>query len=81
MTLANKRLFVAGPPDKIDPEDPLATFENRSEAVLWVYDSESGERTAAYDLKATPVFDGMIAGPNRIFMSMSDGSVVCMTAG
>lgn len=80
MTLANKRLFIAGPPDKIDPADPLATFENRSEALLSVYDSESGERTAEYDLKATPVFDGMIAGPNRIFMSMSDGSVVCMSA-
>ena len=80
MTLANKRLFVAGPPDKIDPEDPLATFENRSAAMLWVYDSASGKRTAEYDLQATPVFDGMIAGPNRIFMSMSDGSVVCMTA-
>ncbi len=80
MTLANKRLFVAGPPDKIDPADPLATFENRSKAVLWVYDAESGERTAEYDLKTTPVFDGMIAGPNRIFMSMSDGSVVCMSA-
>jgi hypothetical protein len=80
MTLANKRLFIAGPPDKIDPKDTLATFENRGEALLWVYDSESGERTAEYDLKATPVFDGMIAGPNRIFMSMSDGSVVCMTA-
>jgi hypothetical protein len=48
--------------------------------MLWVYDSASGKRTAEYDLKTTPVFDGMIAGPNRIFMSMSDGSVVCMTA-
>jgi hypothetical protein len=80
MTLANKRLFIAGPPDKIDPKDPLATLENRGAAMLWVYDSESGKRTAEHDLKATPVFDGMIAGPNRIFMSMSDGSVVCMTA-
>ncbi len=80
MTLAGKQLFIAGPPDKVDPKDPLATFENRSAAMRWVYDSESGERTAEYDLKTTPVFDGMIAGPNRIFMSMSDGSVVCMTA-
>jgi len=80
MTLAKTRLFVAGPPDKVDPKDPLATFENRSAAMLWVYDSESGKQTAEYDLKTTPVFDGMIAGPNRIFMSMSDGSVVCMTA-
>jgi len=80
MTLANKRLFVAGPPDKVDHEDPLATFENRSAAMLWVYDSESGKQTAEYGLQATPVFDGMIAGPNRILMSMSDGSGVCMTA-
>jgi len=80
MTLANKRLFVAGPPDKIDPDDPLATLENRGAALLWIYDSESGKRMAKYDLKATPVFDGMIAGPNRLFMSMSDGSVVCMAA-
>jgi hypothetical protein len=80
MTLANKQLFIAGPPDKVDPKDPLATFENRSAAMLWVYDSASGKRTAEYDLKTTPVFDGMIAGPKRIFMSMSDGSVVCMTA-
>ncbi|MDP6848858.1 MAG: hypothetical protein QGI24_08735, partial [Kiritimatiellia bacterium] len=80
MTLAGKQLFVAGPPDKIDPKDPLATFENRGAAMLWVYDSESGKRKAKYDLKAIPVFDGMIAGPNRVVMSMSDGSVVCMTA-
>ncbi len=80
MTLADKRLFIAGPPDKVDPKDPLATFENRGAAMLWVYDSESGKRTAEYDLKTIPVFDGMIAGPNRIVMSMSDGSVVCMTA-
>ena len=80
MTLAGKQLFVAGPPDKIDHKDPLATFENRGAAMLWVYDSESGKRTAEYDLKTIPVFDGMIAVPNRILMSMSDGSVVCMTA-
>ncbi|MDP7286779.1 MAG: serine hydrolase [Phycisphaerae bacterium] len=79
MTLAGKQLFVAGPPDKVDPKDPLATFENRGAAMLWVYDSESGKRKAEYDLKTIPVFDGMIAGPNRIVMSMSDGSVVCMT--
>ncbi len=80
MTLAGKQLFVAGPPDKVDPKDPLATFENRGATMLWVYDSASGKRTAEYDLKTTPVFDGMIAGPKRIIMSMSDGSVVCMTA-
>ena len=31
-------------------------------------------------LEPYAVFDGMIAGPNRLFMSMSDGSVVCMAA-
>jgi len=78
MTLADDRLFVAGPADVVDPDDPLATFENRTGALLRTYNAETGEQSTEYTLSATPVFDGMIAVPGRLLISLADGTLVCM---
>ncbi len=78
MVLAGERLFMAGPPDVIDPEDPMAAFEGRKGGRLWSYDAQSGKPTGKYSLSRPPVFDGMIASEGRILISTTDGSLQCL---
>ena len=77
MVLAGKRLFVAGPPDVVDPDDPYAAFEGRKGGMLGVVSASDGEMVAEYSLPAPPVFDGMAAARGRLFVAGTDGSVVC----
>ena len=77
MTKADEILFVAGPPDVVDKGDPLAAFEGRKGAVLKAYAAGDGKELAEMKLDVPPVFDGLIAANGRLFMSATDGSVVC----
>ncbi len=77
MVLAADTLFLAGPPDKIDTDDPLATFEGRGHAILRAVSTRDGSTRAEYVLDAQPVFDGLIAASGRLFISTRDGRVVC----
>ncbi|UCF14541.1 MAG: PQQ-like beta-propeller repeat protein, partial [Phycisphaerales bacterium] len=78
MVLAGDHLFVAGPPDAIDPDDPMAAFEGRSGAVLRTYSKIDGSAVTEQKLDAPPVFDGLIAARGRLYMSMEDGTVLCL---
>ena len=77
MVLAGKRLFVAGPPDVVDPNDPMAAFDGRKGAVLHVHSADDGKRLAAHQLEAPPVFDGLIAVGGRLYLSTTNGRVEC----
>jgi len=77
MVLAGENLFVAGPPDVLDPKDPLAALQDRSSAMLWVLSASDGRKLAEYKLKSSPVFDGMIAAEGRLYISTRDGRVIC----
>ena len=78
MVLAGENLFVAGPPDVLDPKDPLATLQDRSSALLWVLSAEEGRKLAEYKLESSPVFDGIIAAEGRLYIPTTDGGVICM---
>jgi len=78
MVLARDHLFVAGPPDVVDPDDPMASFESRKGAMLRVYSAADGKKLAETTLQSPPVFDGLIAASGRLFMSTTDGHVVCL---
>ncbi len=78
MTLAGPHLFAAGPPEAIDPDDPLATFEGRKGARLWVVSAENGHKVKEYELDAPPAWDGMAAAYGRLYMATRDGRVLCM---
>jgi hypothetical protein len=78
MVLAGSRLFVAGPPDVVDTDDPMASFEGRRGAVLCSHSAASGEKLTEMGLDAPPVFDGLIAGGGRLFMCTMDGRVLCL---
>jgi hypothetical protein len=79
MVKAGKTLFVAGAPDVLDPKDPYAAFEARRGAQLVAVSAEDGKELSETPLESPPVFDGMIATKGRVFASLCDGSVVCLT--
>jgi len=77
MVLAGKHLFVAGPPDVVEPDDPMGAFEGRKGAVLRAHLAADGKMLAEQKLDAPPVFDGLIAAAGRLFMCTTSGRVVC----
>lgn len=55
MVVAGDKLFVAGPPDMVPNNDPLAAFEGRLGVVLWAFSTHGGEKLAEVEtLVASP---------------------------
>jgi len=96
MVLAAEILFIAGPPDVLDEEQSLKTFDqtrtqqqlarqvaayNGSEgAILWAV-SADGRKLAAKKLQNVPVFDGMAAAGGKLYMATTDGHILCLGKG
>ena len=78
MVLAGRHLFVAGAPDVVDAQDPMAAFEGRKGAVLRAYSASDGKMLTELKLAAPPVFDGMIATAGRLYVVMRNGTVICL---
>ena len=81
LVATDERVFVAGPPDVIDPVDPLGAFEGRLGGMLWVFSSDKGEKLAEHELDSPPVFDGMAAAGERLYVSTRAGEVICLESG
>ncbi len=78
MVLADDRLYAAGPPDVLDPKDPLAAFEGRAGARLQVFSAKDGSLLNSQELSPLPVFDGMsAANGGRLYLATRDGKVIC----
>jgi len=93
MVLAGGTLFVAGPPDLIDEQqafsqidepkvrqglaDQAAALNGEKGAVLLAVSAIDGKELAQYDLDNLPVFDGMAAAAGRLYMTTTDGEVLC----
>ena len=96
MVLAKKTLFIAGPPDVVDeqkafyqPDDAAiraglaqqrAALDGRQGALLWAVSAADGTRLAEYKLDCLPRWDGMAAANGRLYLSTTDGKVICMGA-
>jgi len=78
MVLAGSQLFVAGPPDVVDAVDPMASFEGRKGALLRSYSATDGTMLAEHKLQAPPVFDGLIAANGQLFLSLENGTILCI---
>ena len=78
MVKAGPTLFVAGPPDELDPADPYAAFEGRRGACVAAVSAADGTELAKTDLDAPPVFDALIAAGGRLFVSLENGSLACL---
>jgi len=82
MVKAASRLYAAGAPDVLDPQDPYAAFEGRKGARLMVLSAEHGKlESQQTELPAPPVFDGMIAAGGRLLVSLENGTLVALGTG
>jgi len=96
MVLADRTLFVAGPPNPLADEEARdvgsgprkierlthldSAFRAKTGAALWAVSVADGKKLAGYDLKHVPVFDGMVAARGRLYLSTAGGKVICMGA-
>jgi outer membrane protein assembly factor BamB len=76
MVLTDKVLFVAGPPADAG-NGPAVRDENKG-ALLMAISASDGTELAQYQLDSSPVFDGMAAAYGRLYVSMEDGSLLCL---
>ena len=77
MVRTGDTLFIAGPPDVCDPDDPAASLEGRKGAVLMALDPAGGKKRFECKLDVPPVFDGMSAAKGELFLSLENGDVGC----
>ena len=82
MVLTNQTLFVAGPPAlrNDSSQEALERWQGKRGGILWGLSRANGEKRCAYKLDAPPVFDGMAAAYGRLYLSLTDGSIVCFEA-
>jgi outer membrane protein assembly factor BamB len=94
MTAVSDKIFIAGPPDLLDerqafhyPDDPeiKARLKRQAEALdgraggqLWVLTKTDGTLVSRYALDTIPVFDGMAAAGESLYMTTIDGRVMCL---
>jgi outer membrane protein assembly factor BamB len=94
MVLADKTLFIAGPPDIIDEDqisksldvpgvakklrEQSAALDGQKGALLRVVSASDGKKLTEYKLESVPVWDGMAAANGRLYLSMKNGRVLCL---
>jgi hypothetical protein len=80
MILADRTLFVAGPPAGRDNRG-LGDLATVRPGLLWAVSAADGKKLAACELPAAPVLDGISATSGRLLISCVDGSVRCLAGG
>ena len=59
----------------------LDLFAGSGGALLWAVNKADGKKLAEYRLDSPPVFDGMAAAYGRLYVSDTEGRVVCLQGG
>ena len=91
MFVTQDKVVIAGPRDLYDEETAVASFnqndnrfslqeehmEGKHGSLLKIIDKASGNETCSVELEFMPTFDSMITAEGKIFMTTSDGRVVC----
>jgi hypothetical protein len=88
MVLGEDRLAVAGPRDLGEKAPDLLAFTNEPEAragfegrkgvYLRIVRAADGSTVSESELPAMPVFDGLAAANDRLYLSTLDGRVLCL---
>lgn len=84
MVLADNVLFGAGWKDSekiFEVPRPAGSQKNpysENESVLMVMSIADGETLKEYPLKAEPVFDGMAIAYGKLYLSLKDGTIICL---
>jgi outer membrane protein assembly factor BamB len=83
MVLADRVLFLAGWRDSVGIKEKTGVAltgqrEDQLEALLWAVSTDDGRTLAEYPLAGQPVFDGLAAAGGRLYLSLHDGTVLCI---
>jgi len=94
MVLADKTLFVAGPPDLVNEDEVVADLVNpelleklaaqeaalagKKGAMLLAVSTTDGATLAQQKLKFPPTWDGMAAANGCLYLSTVDGKIMCL---
>jgi outer membrane protein assembly factor BamB len=96
LVIAGGTLFLAGPPDVLDEDaawpqyddaqqaraaEQAAALDGRQGTLLLAVSAADGTLQAAYRLDSLPVFDGLVAAHERLFLATADGRVACFGSG
>lgn len=76
MIKCGDRLYVGGAATGVATDDPHAVYEGGTGGSIQVLWAKRGEVDAEVRLPAPPVWDGMAAANNRLYVSTASGEVV-----
>ena len=76
---AGDTLFAAGSPDIVDPSDPHGAWQGRKGGLLAAIAVEDGRQLSEVRLPSPPVWDGLAAAEGKLYLSLQDGHVMCLT--
>ena len=79
MLKSGEHLFMGVMPVDIPLDDPHAAYEGRKGGKIWIVAARDGSKVAEYDLGSPAVWDGMAAANRRLYVSLMDGSVLCLS--
>jgi hypothetical protein len=93
MVLADDTIFIAGPADLINEDEAQnllddpdiqamlaeqdAVLEGKKGAMLLAISKSNGDKLVEYELDFVPEWDGMIAANGCLYLSTTDGKVIC----
>jgi outer membrane protein assembly factor BamB len=72
--------FVYGGNDEINHQmrRQEQAWLGKQGALLWVVSADTGQKLSEYKIPAIPVWDGMIAANEKLYISMKNGTIVCL---
>ncbi len=79
MVLTSETVFFAGQPNLGNSsDDAFASYQGEKGAQVVAVAVEDGTIKRELDLPAAPVLDGMASAGKRLYLSLKDGTVVCL---
>ena len=79
MVLTPETVFFAGPPNLGNSsEGAFASYQGKKGARVVTVAVADGAIKSERDLPAAPVLDGMASAGGRLYLSLKDGTVICL---
>jgi len=78
MVLAGERLYLTGPPDLAPEAGAYEAMIGKRGSTFQVVATGDGNRLTEFTMKEAPVFDGLIAAGDRLYMATMEGTLICL---
>ena len=80
MVLAGDTLLLGGAPDETDSNELLRSIAGEKGGVLMAVSAGDGKELWRRPLPSPPIWDGMAAARGRLYLTTSQGELVCLAA-